>query len=466
LAPIAKEPAPAAKESPPAAKETVPAVEQSVPTAQELAPIAKEPAPAAKESPPAAKETVPAVEQSVPTAQELAPIAKEPAPAAKESAPAAKETVSPAKETAPAVEEPAPEAVKSVPGAEAQSPAVEEPAPKARPSLLEVIAIRRHAQPSAGRPETRKAVGLACLAVVATALLLGGGWWMLFGGPSHPQARYLPDDCDLFLALKWKELADSGAPLTCKDAPGLSVAEQCTTFLNNAGLSAADVEQINVGRAADGSGVVFVYRLARPVQPEDIMKRSAFRGKRKSPLSAQETVGGIPLYVPRSLAVAFPEPQVVVLGQIDLLRRTLGRRRHGFRGRLGRLVQDLDWSSAVSVAAAGVPGPLADAYLRGAGGPSGSLDGTTDEFRYGPTLRFARTFHLGKGSSPGEIQESLKTALAEAVNNPRTPAAARPVLSSIEVTAGEGKVRVETTLSADRFSADVVKSLSPLFQTL
>jgi hypothetical protein len=303
---------------------------------------------------------------------------------------------------------------------------------------------------------------LTTLAVlVAVGALAAGGWWLFAGGTVHPQARYLPDQCNVFLSLKWPDLVQSGFGPTADEMCGLGLVERCSKFLENAGLQPADVERINAGQAADGSGLVLVYRLTRPVLPEEIMERPRFSQARFE----QGEVRGTPIYthVLTDRAIAFPEEQVIVNGEAALVQAALERRGRGYRGPASRLLESLDFSAMCVRLTVGVPPSLREAHLGQCAHLADSVHGTTDCFEYGPEIELVRVLHLDSGRAAGELQQGLQSSVAAAVQDPSAPGAVRQTLAAAKVSAAENTVLIRVTLDASQLSQYSRDSLSRLF---
>lgn len=318
--------------------------------------------------------------------------------------------------------------------------------------------------PSVPRANPRLLQSVLVAAVVCA--LVGGAWCLFPGGPVHPEARYLPDGCNLFVSLRWPEVVQGGMAGSYKDMPGLIFAERCRVFLFNAGLGPEAVERVNGGRAADGSGTLAVYRLTRDVRPEEILDRPVFSSGKKSRYQ-KETIRGIPVYVftAGATAIAFPERRVIVTGETELLRRTLSSRWGRSGSPLGGLLAELNFSAASVVASVGSPKPFAAQRLQHSPQLPGRITGTTDAFFYGPTIRCVRTFHIDRQPAAAELQQALQNSISAASKDPKTSEAARALLAAVQVSSPGDKARVqmEVSLQRSQFSAKSLETLGRLF---
>ncbi|MGA2030891.1 MAG: hypothetical protein ABSG68_01430 [Thermoguttaceae bacterium] len=349
--------------------------------------------------------------------------------------------------------------------------ASEQHEPPAKP--VEPIAPSAHQPAHVSRAPSRQlkvAVAPAVKMAGATLLLLallGGGWWLFFSGPRvHPQVRYLPEQCDLFLSMNWRELQRSGVEQAPQGLPGTMLVERCRRFLANAGLEAEDIERINAGRAAGGSGIVVVYRLTHAIQPEQIMNKPLFRAEQKS-TQTSETVCGTALYLFEVSAIAFPDPRTIVNGDTQLLRRVLTRGKAGLGEPLRRfVVKELDFTAANVAAMPGLPQPLSEAYLRDHADLAQSVCATTDRFAYGPSGLFVRTFHMADEAAAIELQQALTSSLAVAGQNAKTPPEVRQICESLRVSVWESKVTMRLTMPSSPLSDPARACLNQLFSSL
>lgn len=347
-------------------------------------------------------------------------------------------------------EEPCPESETSVEKPERWVPAADE------------FESNRHAQPASSKNSMAGVFLLAAAVLLAIGGLVAGGRWLFSGAPVHPQARYLPEDCEWFSSLRWSELAQSGFVQAPRELPGLALVERCRTFLGNAGLSPETVERINAGRAADGSGTILVYYLTRPVRPEDVMGRSPFRGSGPAKYE-QETVRGVHLYTCTSSAIAFPEERVIVNGDAQLVRKILRGRSRGFRDPLNQLVDTLDFSATCVMARPGEPKTLEGESLQKGLQKESRSQGVTDSFHYGPTVRLVRLMYFSDEQAIEDLRQSVQDSLREASQGRKTPEAVRQMLASAEVSNADGKIQIEFKLKASQLSPPVVQALARLF---
>jgi hypothetical protein len=291
--------------------------------------------------------------------------------------------------------------------------------------------------------------------------LLAGGWWLFSGGPVHPEARYLPARCHRFVSIRWPELAQSGFAEGRAKIPGLTLRERCAVFLRNAGLGPEEIERINAGQAADEVDFLIVYRLTRPVDPDEIMERPSFRLAKYE----REEFRGLPMYRygEADSAVAFPEESVILTGSTDLVRGALRRPRSGFRGPSSEMLETLDFSAMSVAVTDGVPRNLLDAHLDRDDPLARSIRGASDRFEYGATLHFVRELFVDGDTTPGRLQRSLENSLAQSADAPANSETVRQMLASVQVSAAEGKVQIHLDLEADQLSRDSLEALGRLF---
>jgi hypothetical protein len=299
--------------------------------------------------------------------------------------------------------------------------------------------------------------------VLAVVGGLGAGAWslLLFLSPVHAEARYLPARCDQFVSIRWPELAQSGLARVSTEMPGLMLSRRCRIFLRNAELAPQDVERINAGQAADRVDFLIVYRLARPVRPEEIMEKRPFRRAKYE----REEVRGVPMYrhPTADSAVAFPEESVIINGNAELVRSALRRLRSGFRGPSSELLETLDFSAMSVVVTDGAPQDLLDAYLPADVRLTESIRGTVDRFDYGPTHHFLRELLADDEKTAAQLRQSLESSLTQAANAPKSPEPVRRMLASVDVSATEDRVRIELELEADQLSGESLEALDRLF---
>ncbi len=308
----------------------------------------------------------------------------------------------------------------------------------------------------------RLVLRLAVAAAVVSGLVTGGEW--LFSGPVHPQALYLPEGCSSFVSLRWGEIVRAGATESKVPLPGIGVAERCRVFLKNAHIPPDQVERVKMGVSPDG-GTILVYCLAQPVKHDQVMLQPALRGWRKSKegKEAKETVRGIPVYVLDETAIAFPDAKTIVNGEADLIRNTLQRRRTNLVAPLKELFPSLDFSQMVLSIQAGVPRSLSDTVLRDRADAAKSVLATMDEYQYGDTLRFNRTFHFPSANGAEEFRQALRGALDDEVKQAKIPEFVARFLSSVQVTATDKQVRMEATLPKKQLTDKGLETIRRIF---
>ena len=373
----------------------------------------------------------------------LSPVSEaEPSDAAAEPIAEPQVTETPGPEVAPL-----PETVPSPP----RKPSAGVPAAEAGPFNRHAIDEPRR------RPVT---LGIGLLAVILVALA-AGAWRLLPSRRMHPEARYLPENCQRFVSIRGSLLCRTEVNATDSEAPGLVPIQRCRIFLANAAIEAADVERINVGVDAEGEGTVLVYRLTRPVRGEAILERAPFRDPQKR-ARPSETVGGVVLYSLGRTGLAFPNPQTILNGETDLLRKTLARYGSGLGDPLNRLLGTLDFSAPVVTASVGVGEPV-QSLLQRSGVKSEAIAGTTDSFQPGPTVALLCVLHLRDPRSAKSVAAALRTALREAAEDPKTAPPVRRLLAGGSASAADGKVQVQWSAQGDLASAQPLVLLKPLF---
>jgi hypothetical protein len=287
--------------------------------------------------------------------------------------------------------------------------------------------------------------------VVAVAVVLGVGSLWLFSGSNGPaQTRYLPRDCEHIISLKWSDLSASSLVPARQELPGLALADRCRLFVRNAALRDVDIERVIAGQAADGSGTVVVYHLTRPVRGQLVADLKPFRARRKSDGPSEE-VRGVPIYSLGPTVLAFPEPQVIVNGEAELVRQVLRRWSHGLAKPLSDYLQAADPSASTVVVAARAPQEHLQNDLRVPGRLVDAVRGTTVTLQYGETIRLTRTLHVEDAPLGDELRGALQTALARLVQDPKTPAPLRQALQQAQLSASPGQVQMQVALPAAMF---------------
>jgi len=353
--------------------------------------------------------------------------------------------------------------------------------PVAQPEKKPARSLRPRPQPASTVSEAAKwrptgkrltwtgaAFTVAALSVVVFGLAVVGGlavgaWWLLFPDSVHPQARYLPEDCDWFTSLDWQQCAASGWPGVPNGTLVAMLLLRCRVFLTNAGLPNDAVERINAGRAADGAGMVVVYRLTRAIKPDEVLQKRAFRGKDKSRY-VPETIGGVPVFVYQTVALAFPEPKVILSGDLFIIRKVLTRWSSGVRDPMKSLLGSLDFSIAAVSAAVGAPKPLLTTHLQDCKPLESSISGTCDSCEFGETVRFVRIIHVAESQAAEQIQRSLKRSLAETAKKLKASETTRKTLASIEISGSEDGVKMAVSLRKEELNGPLLPTLTGLFQ--
>ncbi len=306
--------------------------------------------------------------------------------------------------------------------------------------------------------------GRRVIAIVALLVTLAGaGWgsWAFFYRPVHPQSRYLPDDCAWFVSTRWSDLPQTTLGTAAKELPGLTLIERVRTFLKCARVNSRDVECVNAGGSAEGTKLVVVYRLSRPIDPREIADQPAFRDLRKRD-GPTEKVRGTPVYSLGATVLAFPTPQVIVSGPTEAVREVL-RGRDGFGEPLNGLLNGVDFSAACALVSTGLPAELLSTYLPQNRDLADDVIGTTGTCQYGPTVKLARTIHLRSPQRAAELQTALQRALERAARNSTSPTNVRQLLADVQVAAVDATVRIELSIPAEAIDAESRKVLKVLF---
>lgn len=320
---------------------------------------------------------------------------------------------------------------------------------------------RYHAQPSLAesRGVSRRVVALVLLlAAVAAA---GSAWW-LFHAPGHSQSRYLPRRSEWFLTMDWPGLARSRFSRAAKDTPGLRLTERVRVFAQNAGLGHRDIERVTVGGTADGANLVLVYRLTRPLRPEKIADRPNFKALRKTD-GPSETVRGTPVYYVGPSAIAFPEPQVIVNGDLELVREVLRARSAGIAGPLEELLETADFSTTCLDISLGVPSPLRDAFLQEYADLADTVVATATNCTYGSMVKFRRSLHVRDPAAVEELRTCVEQSIRKGVQDSRNDEDLRTLLGAVRVSKSAQAVHIELEVVADAVQPESVRQLRQLF---
>jgi hypothetical protein len=312
-------------------------------------------------------------------------------------------------------------------------------------------------------PDTKPAYGrLVVSGLLAVAVLSVGGWWWSSSGSRDPRAKYLPQQCDLFVSLNWKDLQQTAATRVSKGLPGFMLVERARVFLANAGLKDRDVERVTAGRAADGSGLIVVYHLKLDIEPKRVVDRQKFR-EFLVPKGPRDVVRDVTVYSLGATALAFPEPQVIINGETELVRDVLRRPSAGISQPLERLLPTLDFSSTSVAAAADVAEPFRSAFL-GPNQPGTSTPvANTTSCRYGATIRYERTLCPDQTARAGVTAIGLQQAIREMARDSRTPKAAETLLEAVQVTTGDGQVQLRLALQESALGPETLEFLRRLF---
>jgi hypothetical protein len=345
------------------------------------------------------------------------------------------------------------------------------PSAAAKPARVEWSSWRSAAAPRGLRrfshspaPDTKPVPWrLIASSLLAVAVLsVGGWWWSLSSGACDPHAKYLPQPCDLFVSLNWKDLQQTAATRVSKDLPGFMLVERARVFLANAGLKDRDVERVTAGRAADGSGLIVVYHLTLDVEPKRVVDRQRFR-EFLVPKGPRDVVRDVTVYSLGATALAFPEPQVIINGETELVRDVLRRPSAGIAQPLDRLLSTLDFSSSSVVAAADVSESFRAAFLDpNQSGVRGPMTSTTS-CRYGATIRYQRTLGPQQTAPANVTVPHLQQAIQNLARDSRTSKPAQTLLEAVQVTTADGQVQLRLEMPDSALGPDTLEFLRRLF---
>jgi hypothetical protein len=320
---------------------------------------------------------------------------------------------------------------------------------------------RRSAQPTLARSRGA-ALPIAVAVLLSIGALSGWGFWLFSGPAGPPQARYLPRDCGQLVSVKWSDVPAATAGAASSELPGLKLVDRCRIFLRNAGLGDEDVERVSAGQAVDGSGTVIVYQLTRAVRAAVVMDLPPFRTRRKK-AEPSEMLGDIPLYTIGPTVIAFPEPQVILNGETDLVRQILRRWSHQLTQPLREYLQTADLTATSVVISAGAPAPTWLEEFQVPGRLTDRVRGTTTSVRLGDQTSLTKTLHLAAGASGDELAAALQAALGSRAKASQTPEPLRQALGEAQVTAAPEQVRLECTLPSAQLQGKSLELLNRLF---
>jgi hypothetical protein len=299
-------------------------------------------------------------------------------------------------------------------------------------------------------------------AVVLLAALAAAGSWWWFGGQGHPRSRYLPRHSELFLWMSGPALAKCRFPASVKDTPGARLMERIRVFTQNAKLGFRDLECVTAGGTADGGNLIVVYRLTRPVRPEEIADQPSFEAMRNT-AGPSESVGGTPVYRVGQSALAFPEPQVIVNGDLDLVREVLRAPAGGIARPLERLLPTADFSTTCLEMSVGVPAPLRASFLQAGGDLADAVVTTATSYTFGLTAKFRRTLHVRDAAAAERLKTCLEQSLRKAAQDSHTDEPLRTLLRAVHVSEAANTVEIELEVAAESLPPDIAKELRQLF---
>ena len=302
---------------------------------------------------------------------------------------------------------------------------------------------------------------MTAVVLLLAALAAAGCWWLL-RAQGHPRSRYLPSRSEWFLTMDWPALARSRFFRAAKDTPGLRLTERVRVFAQNAGLGHRDIERVTAGGTADGNNVVVVYRLTRPLRPEKIADRPNFKALRKTD-GPSETVRGTPVYYVGPSAIAFPEPQVIVNGDLELVREVLRARSAGIAAPLEELLETADFSTTCLEISVGVPPPLRDSFLQAYADRADTVVATATNYTYGSLLKFRRTLQARDPAAVEELRTCAEQSIRKAAQDSRCDENLRTLLSSVHVSKSALAVHIELEVLPDAVPPETVRQLRQLF---
>lgn len=320
-------------------------------------------------------------------------------------------------------------------------------------------ATHHHAQTSPVRFRPA-AWGWAAAVLVLLAAGGAGSWW-LFSPLGHPQSRYLPPHSSWFLSMDWQVLAQPRFYHASKDSPGLTLARRIEVFTRSAGLAHRDIERVTAGGNLDGTRLIVVYRLTRPVRPEEIADLPNFRDLRKTG-GPSERVARSPVYHVGPSAIAFPEPQIIVNGDRDSVVQVLRARTAGIAEPLERLLETADFSTTSLEMSAGLPPEMA-AFLQLSGGPADAVIATATNHTYGFNVSFRRTIQLGDAAAAGELKIRVEQAIQNVIADKKTGEPLGNLLKAVSVSQSGDAVQLELELPVDVVPLELLPKLGGLF---
>jgi hypothetical protein len=162
----------------------------------------------------------------------------------------------------------------------------------------------------------------------------------------------------------------------------------------------------------------------------------------------------VPIYSLGPTVLAFPEPQVIVNGEAELVRQVVRRWSHGVAQPLSDYLQAADLSAGTVVVAAGAPREFLQNDLRVPSRLVDAVRGTTVTLQYGETVRVNRTLHVEDARLRDEFCSELQTALQRLAQDPKTPEPVRQALQQAQVSASPGQVQMHVTLPAATLRGD------------
>jgi hypothetical protein len=262
--------------------------------------------------------------------------------------------------------------------------------------------------------------------------------------------------------MNWPSLAKSRFFQAAKGTPGLRLVERVRIFAQSAGLGNRDIERVTAGGSADGGSLVVVYRLTRPVPPEEIADRSNFKALRKTD-GPSETVRGAPVYYVGKSALAFPEPQVIVNGDLELVREVLRAWSAGIAGPLEELLKTADFSTTCLEMSVGVPAPLRDSLFQADADRADTVVATATNYTYGSVLKFRRTLHVRDPEAVEGLRTCAEQSIRTAVKDDRRDEKLRDLLKEAHVSKSALAVHIELEVLPDAVPPETIRQLTLLF---
>ncbi|MGE3803628.1 MAG: hypothetical protein AB7K24_03030 [Gemmataceae bacterium] len=278
---------------------------------------------------------------------------------------------------------------------------------------------------------------LVCVVVI--------GVWYLFGSKASVLVRFLPDNTQLVVSLRTREVQASAAWQKFKEAaPDLiRQLDRVDTESGSNFLPEEDVEELLIGGSvrdfADGRPVL-AFKCSKHVTAEEVLARLGVKEHE------QATVGGVSLYEytaaapvrrggkPQVLAVCVPEPNIL-----------LGGKTSSVRAILERAGQPPEWSDELrsAMAEADFSAPLLlVADIKGIRGQLGAreearflegVDGARFQFNLGESIRARCQLFCSDDKKAEDLRDLIAGAVAMVKLAEHTPRELRELLATVKI---------------------------------